>query len=415
MDITKKVVPDLPKTQGIKNALLRAKQLSELMWTPIRPLPSTLTPPRHFIPPWNTRENVNLFFDAWRPQNGVNYSATRYDEKYIGINVSIHTFMTALANPDSVLYTRSLHGKHFLSSAFYGTVCSEFVSYVLGLPFHIDCQQWPHLDGITKVNTDVLENLELCDVLNEKTYHTAIITGINRDNDGNIVNITVTESAPPKIVSQEFSPKEFREYWLNNNYEVLRYSKTDDITYTPSPWVRLQEDPETNAPIPNPILMADYGDKANYSLGESVTISVFDSQYTLLEVVCGNQKTEYSVKDGKVCFTPDKVGYYEVVALSNEQKSQPIYFCVTNARVSTDKKDYVQNESIYPSFYCNANDDLLGWIVKTDAYAKFWGYPITDGVVPEKANLPKGKYFIISLYKNQFGVYTSKPCFFNVN
>ncbi len=407
---------DLPETQGIKNALLRAKQLACLRWTPILPFPATLQPPKSFIPHWDNRENVNLYFPAWRPQTGANYSAARYDEKYIGINVSIHTFMTALSNPHSVLYTRSLHRKHLLSSAFYGTVCSQFVSYVLDMPFHIDCQQWPCLNGITKVNTEVLENLKLCDIINEKNSHTAIITGISRDEHGNIADITVTESVSPKITSRIFNPEEFRQYWLNNNYEILRYNKTDKITYTPNPWVHLQEDPELAKPVPNPVLMPDYGDKANYSLGESVTISVFNSDFTSLKVICGKEKTTYCILDGKVILTPDKTGYYEVTALSKDKESEPVYFCITDASVTTDKTEYCKNEYIYPSFSCCSNDKHLGWIVKTNSYAKYWGYPIADNdVIPEKASLPKGKYFIIALYKNKYGVYTSKPHFFTVN
>ena len=413
--MSKNIFPDLPESKGIKNALLRAKQLAELRWTPIRPFPATLKSPKCFIPPWNDRENVNLYFTSWRPQTGANYSAARYDEKYIGINVSIETFMTALANPDSVLYTRSLHGKHRLSSAFYGTVCSQFVSYVLDMPFHIDCQQWPHLAGVTKVDTDALENLKLCDILN-KNSHTAIITGINRDEHGNVVEIIVTESTSPKITTQDFSPTEFREYWLNRNYEVLRYHKTDKISYTPSPWVHIEGDPEEANPMPNPILMPDYGDKANYSLGETVTISVFDSEFTSLEVIFGEEKTRYNVTDGKVTLTPDKAGHYVVTASSDETKSDAVYFCVTDAAVATDKKEYSENEYIYPSFSCPSKDEHLGWVIKTDSYAKYWGYPISDdGVIPEKTSLPKGKYLIISFYKNAFGVYTSKPYFFDVN
>lgn len=415
MNISKDVFPDLPESSGVKNALLRAKQLANLRWTPICPFPATLKPPKNFIPQWNDRENVNLYLPAWRPQTGANYSASRYDEKYIGTNVSIHTFMTALSNPHSVLYTRSLHGKHFLSSAFYGTVCSQFVSYILNMPFHIDCQQWPHLDGISKVNTEVLENLKLCDIINEKSSHIAIITGINRDGNGNVVDITVTESTPPTIITQVFSPKEFREYWINNNYEILRYHKTDKITYTPNPWVHLEGDPEFSKPIPTPALMPDYGDKANYSLGENVTISVFDSEFTSLEVIYGKEKTRYDIINGKVVLTPLRIGYYEIIALSEGKKSDAVCFCVTEASVTTDKKVYCENEYIYPSFFCESNDEHLGWIIKTDSYAKYWGYPISDsGVIPEKTTLPKGKYFIISLYKNKFGVYTSKPYFFDV-
>ena len=214
-------IPDVPVFPGMANALRRARQLADLRWTPIRPFPAGM--PEGAQPkPGQAKVYYPIFLPAWRPQTGANYSAARFDEKYIGFNVSLHTYMTALANPDSVLYTRSLHGKAPLSSAFYGTVCSEFVSYVLDLPFHIDCQQWPYLDGIEEINPLPLENLKLCDVLNEATRHTAIITGINRDAEGKVVDITVTESTLPHIQTRTFAPQEFVEYWLKKNSSSAR-------------------------------------------------------------------------------------------------------------------------------------------------------------------------------------------------
>ena len=50
----------------------------------------------------------------------------------------------------------------------------------------------------------------------------------------------------------------------------------------------------------------------------------------------------------------------------------------------------------------------MGWVVKTDEFAKFWGYPIReDGTVPDTATLPAGKYRIIALYKNEYATYST--------
>ena len=398
-------VPDLPDSEGMENALRRAKQMVELRWTPVGAFPAIVS---SGIP---GTDSSRVFLPAWRPQTGANYSAARFEEKYVGVNISLDTYMTAMANPDSVLYTRNLHGRHRLCAAYYGTVCSQFVSYVMDLPFHIDCQQWPYLDGIEIIDPTPLENLRLCDILNKRTQHTAVITGITRDAEGNIVDITVTESTQPRVQSNAFLPQEFVNYWLKNGYEVLRYHKLDRVTYTPSPWVHVEGDPDLEYPVPNAVLMPNYGDKANYLLGETVTLSVFDPAYTAVEIICCEKKTKLPVENGKVSLTPEKTGYYRAIAVSEGKRSEPMDFCIVDAKVATDKTEYSEEDLIRPIFFCaSAEDELQGWVVKTDAYAKYWGYPVSDdGMVPVEASLPEGKYLIIGLYKNAFGVYSTKP------
>ena len=403
-------IPDVPESEGMKNALRRARQLAELRWTPVRAFPAIVSAGIPGI------DASKVFLSAWRPQIGANYSAARFDEKYVGFNISLDTYMTAMSNPDSVLYTRNLHGRHRLCAAYYGTVCSQFASYVMDLPFHIDCQQWPYLDGIEIIDPTPLENLQLCDILNKRTQHTAVITGITRDEAGTIVDITVTESASPQIQSRTFLSQEFINFWIHNGYEVLRYHKIHQVTYTPSPWVHLEGDPDLEYPTPNPVLMPDYGDKANYLLGETVTLSVFDPAYTAVEISSGDEKTVLPVENGKAALIPEKTGYYRAAAVSGEQRSVPVEFCIVDAKVSTDKAEYSEEEEIRPTFSCaSAEDELRGWVVKTDAYAKYWGYPVSrEGMIPTEATLPEGKYLVIGLYRNRYGIYSTPPCFFAV-
>lgn len=400
-----RLIPDNPDSVGMHNALRRAKQLAELRWTPVRPLPAGIKAEIE-----GEKRFYSIFLPAWRPQTGANYSAARFNEKYIGYNVSIETYMTALSNPESVLYTRSLHGRAPLSSAYYGTVCSEFVSYVLDMPFHIDCQQWPFLDGIECIDPEPLENLRLCDVLNERTRHTAIITGINRDEAGNVMEITVTESTLPHVQSRTFTPKEFVEYWLKDGYEILRYHKIGQVTYTPSPWVPIEGDPETERPEPNAVLMPDYGDKSNYLLGEAVTLSVFDARCKEVEVALNDGSAErYAVASGKVTLQPERPGFYRAAAISGDEKSKAVEFCVVDAAVATDKLHYKDGEPVQVSCSCATGDRLLGWVLKTPELAKVWGYPEENGHVPESAVLSRGEYRIIALYQNLYGVYSSRP------
>ena len=402
---TELIFSDIPDSPGMENALRRARQLAELKWTPVQPFPAIVKTGAKEGPAFTP-----VFLPAWRPQTGMNYSGARFDEKYLGLNVSIETFMTALSNPESVLYTHSLHGRTPLAAAFYGTVCSEFASYVMDIPLHIDCQQWPFLDGIEQIDPEPLENLKLCDILNERTRHTAVITGIRRDVEGKIVDITVTESTPPNIQSKVFTPKEFTEYWLKNNYEILRYKKIDGVTYQANPWVRLEGDPELPKPQPNPTLMPDYGDKANYILGEKIYISVHEPRYDAVEVYVDDAVAErLPVSDGKVTFSPAFPGFFRITAVTGEERSNPVYCCVVDASAKTNKTHYAEGVPVKVSFVNQSTDSLLGWVVKTSDYAKYWAYlPDGDGGISDSAILPPGSYLIIALYRNEYGIYSSR-------
>jgi len=403
------VFSDVPTCEGMKNALLRAQQLAKLRWTPVNPFPAIVSTGNPDIAPYH------VFLAAHRPQIGANYAAVGFtNEKYVGVNVSIETFMTALSNPKSILYTQSMHGRGRLCAASYGTVCSEFASYVLGLPFHIDCPQFSNMEDMAHIDPEPLENLRLCDLLNEPKTHTAVITGIDRDENGKVVSITVTESTPPQVRITTFLPQEFVNCWLKKGYEVLRYKKLGKVTYTPNPWVKLDGDPETETPVPNPILMPDFGDKANYRLGEAVTLSVFDPQYTQVILQYGGETAAVLPvsENGDVTVSPERPGYYSAFAVSASGQSQPVEFCVTEAAVTTSKLDYQPGEAVQAAFSCAADDELVGWMVKKAATsAKYLGLlRAEDGSLADSVLLPPGDYYIVAHYRNRYGVYSAAVC-----
>lgn len=396
--------PDTPTSQGMKNALLRAQQLAKLRWTPVGPYP-VIYPPAAVGGP-----TLQGTFPAHRPQIGAGYSAVGYtNEKYVGVNVSFHTYMTAISNPRSVLYTKNMYDRGRLSAASYGTVCSEFASYVLGFPFHIDCPQFSEMDEMEHIDASVLENLQLCDLLNEPKTHTAVITGIYRNEQGKVVRIIVTESTLPQVTETEFLPEEFVDYWLKKGFEVLRYKNLHTVTYTPNPWVPLEGDPETERPLPNPTILPDYGDRANYRLGEKVTLSIFEETYTNVRLLHNGQEITLPAEDGDVTFTPEETGYYQAFAVGDTGISLATEFCVTEASVATDKQEYHSGEPIHLTFACAAGDALMGIMVKTAASAKYWGYIAENGNLPDGISLPSGDYYIIAHYRNRFGVYSATP------
>jgi len=96
---------DQPSSAGVANALKRAKQLVEFRWTPVNPFPAGQSIHKEY----GSTARVDLFLLPWRPCQGITYSSVRKTEKYVGLNVSLETYATAIANPRIVIYTRPQH------------------------------------------------------------------------------------------------------------------------------------------------------------------------------------------------------------------------------------------------------------------------------------------------------------------
>lgn len=74
----------------------RARILSQVKWTPVA---DTLP------------NRSGGFFIKGREYTGVPYSSVKSEGRYIGFDIGLRTFLAAVENPLSVLYTESLAGK----------------------------------------------------------------------------------------------------------------------------------------------------------------------------------------------------------------------------------------------------------------------------------------------------------------
>lgn len=407
---------DIPSSKGVENALRRAKQLTEFSWTPVEKFPAG-----QHINTTEGRTRAEFFLPSWKPQKGINYSSPRKTEKYVGFNVSFETFASALANPRSVIYTRPQFGLGLSMWNYYGIVCSAFASYVLELPFRRTCRIWTNFADCIAVDSSNLENLQLCDILLDPSSHVAIITDIERDVDGKVYYITVSESTSPVCISTRFCVRDFKNYWLNNGYSVYRHCNIHSVSYTPSPYVPLEGDPSLQPHI-NTSLLPDFGDKANYMLGETVELDVLEDNWASVHIT-GPEECILPVEDAKVKFTPSRPGYYTACCVGDSGVSEPVTFCVTHLAFSCDKTVWKAGEPLTMTFRASAPEDqLLGWIIHntedgmfgTDYFSKAEcekGMAVIQGVgkasSQENAPLTPGEYYVFALAKNKFGVYKS--------
>ena len=400
---------DQPASQGVENALKRARQLCEARWTPIRPLPSAL-----FGVKGTDQEYFYGHFQPWMPQKGIPYSSCRTVEKYVGWNVSPETYYTALQNPHSVVYTRQLKDEPGTkANCYYGLVCSMFVSYALELPYRIVCKDWLALDSIHPVDSERLENLRLGDILLDPKRHVAIITAIARDEEGTVQRIEVSECTLPLTICTAFTPEEFRNYWLKNNYGVYRYDRIDEVTYTPDPYLPL--DDELAAEPQQFALLPDYGNKANYRVGdEPVELWALEEGWDSVEVTAPNgEKTCHPLEDGHVVLRPTAVGHYSACLVKDGTRSGCVEWRMVSLHLEFEKERYAVGEPITCRVWNEVPEEkVFHAILNTETYYVKDKIFLTEeeaeaGRFTLPAQTAPGKYIIIALAKNEYGIYTS--------
>ena len=401
---------DVPASQGILNGLKRAKRLVEAPFTPVRRFPIVVNQ----VHPDGSRTYVESYAPAWLPQRGMPYSSVRRVEKYIGYNVSFETFYSALTNPNSVVYTRPITGTGQNVHNHYGIVCSCFVSEVLDLPYRTPCIRIPGLPEISEIDAGPLENLRLLDIVLNVKRHVAIITDIERDEQGVVRFITVSESVQPYCRATRFTPEEFRGYWLDEGFRIFRYGGAPRIRYAPDPFLPLAEDGPLPEPRINRALMTDYGNRANYRLGETVEVTVFEDGCEALAVEAPDGTiSRFPVGGGRCALRPEAPGFYAVRTVRGAERSDPVEFCVTDLRFTMERAGYAPGEAMTVRVRNSAGDPIVAWQFNKCASDRgcgggFFTGPLPTDVIELTCPRVDEKVELYLMARNAYGVYASE-------
>ena len=411
---------DIPKSAGVENALKRARQMTDICWTPVERFPAGMGTAGL---PGEPKVRRDFHYAPWRPQTGMIYSSVRREEKYVGYNVSIETFMTAMYNPKSVLYTRSYQGdpEIFNMHGYYGIVCSCFGSYVCGFPYRTSGARIIDDPDITEIETDVLENLELCDLVIKPAAHVAVITDIQRDVEGNVQLITVSESVLPLCRSKDYTPELFRKYWLGNGYNVYRYSGVHNQTYEPSPYVYVEGDPDLEKPPVNTAFMSIFGDKANTRLDEAVEFTIFEKDWESVEVTAPDGTvTKLAIEEDTAVFNPVIAGFHTAACRKGDETSQIVNFCVTDSTVTADAEVLTKGGTLEITFRTAAPEVPVLYIInRVEACTErqrgyFTAEEMAAGKASVTVNVAPGNYYVYTVARNEYGFYASQRCYFRV-
>lgn len=236
-----KLIEDLPTTQGQWACLSRASQMCDIKYTPKADMYSATTDS------WN-------YMQAGKEYKGIIYSSVRALDWFIGYTISMYTYLTALNNPKSVIYTKKYTDYFSLTEEedpdnnanaivynVYGTNCSSFVSYCLGLPYLGTTGTIPKRPDITRLcagtdkmtDFDALRNeLKLCDIAGCIQSHTELVTGIRRDKNGVIQEVDLTDSWPPRIRKITYTWEELVKHCsIDYDYPFFRYNDLETVPF----------------------------------------------------------------------------------------------------------------------------------------------------------------------------------------
>ncbi len=308
----------LPSNKYEEAVILRARQLTDFKWTPIRDVPTY-------------KKNIgNTVLKAGQEVTGFPYASTELINKFITENVSIETFLSAIQNPYSKIYQP---GKADKNACNYGIVCNGLVRYAFGIERRIITYRWHTLPGMSLIAPKGQYNvsdINLCDILlavNDGRNHVALITDIIKNDNDDIISIEVSEAVRPSCERVCYDIENFYE-----KYAVFALWRYDYLNKVP-----LFDEKINNLLLNNPYtvlpkITVDNGNKSNYIEGEETIVSVFGNGLdSVIVEKDGSVIEEVTIENSAVFIRIFEKGYY---VLKLKSSGDFVEFCVNKAQIN---------------------------------------------------------------------------------
>ena len=393
------LISTLPGTSAEKAVLARSRQLTDFVWTPIRDVPTY------------TRAEGQTVLPAGVPVKGFPYSSTEETDKFFTENVSFESFLTAIPNPNSILYQP---GRGALGACNYGVVCNGLVRYALGIPYRVSTARWLTIPGMRVVKGRgeyTADDMRLFDVLwayGEGRNHVVLVTDILRDEKGEIKKIEISHAIRPYCVRALYTPEEICEKWFL--YSLCRYDGLQEAPPLDEENDRLLW--ESGLDKNTPVVTVDNGNRSNYLVGQRVLLSLLSDEEDTVELYLNGERLETLTfsEERTIALFPAQ-GYYEARA---QKSGESVFFCVNGATVRHER----HGDTV--TIYADPNDEKSKiWYVdfrvnggEGATCAALSKYEVLteeekeSGVITRK--IPEdGRNFKV-YYKNPYGVWTHR-------
>jgi hypothetical protein len=210
----------------------------------------------------------------------------RSEGRYIGFDIGLRTFLAAVENPQSVLYTENLTGKVSNAAAYYGSVCSAYTSYALGCGiWEVSRRYGPQIsDGIRLVEPQSADAAQPGDVIytphatETSGSHVEMVTAVIKDVAGRVISVRVDESRPPTTATTERSAAAFNAHLASRNKQLFRITDREAWrgANRSEPLFFPNYEADATKPTINRALLLDLGDWVPYEKGNPVKFNVMD-------------------------------------------------------------------------------------------------------------------------------------------
>lgn len=320
------LVHDKPQNIGVSNALIKAFMMANINWTPVGTIPSVYSSP---------------YFQE-ETKKGIPYSLAQWSDGYVGLDVSLYTFLTAVENPLSVMYTENLRQTPYNGSdcaPYYGSVCSASVWYALGIPVPYYTYSLGKIYGLRKMDTLNYFDIELCDVL-WNTGHVCMVFDIGRDSFDVIKTVSIFETTRADrldCVIRKYLFDDFVARWESREMQLYRYTRLENNTMVFNEPFAIVNNNLVPLFIPNRDLCTNKGDKVSFYSGEDVIIDIFNDNFPQLEL--RKDQEQYALHN--IVGQTDTLknlpyGLYIARLKNGSSYSSPIEFEIVDANVTVE-------------------------------------------------------------------------------
>lgn len=222
------------------------------------------------------------FFKKGTEYTGVPYSSVKSVGRYIGFDIFLKTFLAAVQNPHSVLYTENLSGDVPNAACYYGKVCSSYTSYALqcGIWYVSRLHPPPHRNAVKLVEPQSAQAARIGDFIftpPSPGSHVEIVTEVTKSGD-TVTHVRVEESRPPTTTNRNRSASNFNSHISSRGRKLYRITDLDtwreDNKAESFLFPNYDEDVAT--PTINRVLLLDRGDWVPYFKDQDVKINVMD-------------------------------------------------------------------------------------------------------------------------------------------
>ena len=183
----------------------------------------------------------------------------------------------------------------------------------------------------------------------------------------------------------------------------------------------MEGDPDLEMPPVNTALMSIFGDKANTRLDEAVEFTVFEKEWTEVEVTGPDDAvTQLPIDGDTAVFNPQKAGFYTAVCTKDGAVSQKVNFAVTDSTVAVSVDKVTQGGKLELTFRTDAPEKPILYIInRVEACTErqrgyFTEAEIAAGKAKITVNIIPGSYYVYTVTRTEYSFYASTPCFFTV-